>query len=130
MKEDGIMDLPSEFDLITMMAFLYFREKECEYVVLEAGIGGRLDSTNVIEKPLAGIIASLGYDHLERLGDNMKSIMYEKSGIVKPGTSVYAYDPVAAMISGDDAAIAKAPRERCLQLDVPLTWIGRNELIY
>lgn len=128
MKEDGIMDLPSEFDLITMMAFLYFREKECEYVVLEAGIGGRLDSTNVIEKPLAGIIASLGYDHLERLGDNMKSIMYEKSGIVKPGTPVYAYDPVAAMISGDDAAIAKSTlEERCLQLDVPLTWIGRNQ---
>ncbi|NLC39849.1 MAG: hypothetical protein GX763_02905, partial [Clostridiaceae bacterium] len=128
MKEDGIMDLPSVFDVLTMMAFIYFKEKDCDYVVLESGIGGRLDSTNVIENPLASIIAAPGYDHMDRLGNNMKNIMYEKAGIVKPGTPVFAYDPLDAMISEEDAAIARrALEERCLELDVPLHWIGRGQ---
>ena len=128
MKEDGIMDLPSVFDVLTMMAFIYFKEKNCDYVVLESGIGGRLDSTNVIENPLASIIAAPGYDHMDRLGNNMKNIMYEKAGIVKPGTPVFAYDPRDAMISEEDAAIARRTlEERCLELDVPLHWIGRGQ---
>lgn len=128
MREDGIMDLPSEFDLITMMAFLYFKEKDCDYVVLESGLGGRLDSTNVIENPLVSIIAAPGYDHMDRLGMTMRNIMYEKSGIVKPGTPVYAYDPADAMISEEDAFIARDTlEERCLQVDVPLNWIGQKQ---
>ncbi|NLV98837.1 MAG: bifunctional folylpolyglutamate synthase/dihydrofolate synthase [Clostridiaceae bacterium] len=128
MQEDGIMDLPSEFDLITMMAFIYFKEKNCDYVVLESGLGGRLDSTNVIENPLASIIAAPGYDHMDRLGNSMRNIMYEKAGIIKPGTPVFAYDPFDAMISEEDAVIArKTLEERCLELDVPLHWIGRDQ---
>lgn len=128
MQEDGIKDLPSEFDLITMMAFIYFKEKDCDYVVLESGLGGRLDSTNVIENPVASIIAAPGYDHMDRLGLTMRNIMYEKSGIVKPGTPVFAYDPDDAMISEEDASIAREVlKERCLQVDVPLEWIGHKQ---
>lgn len=128
MREDGIMDLPSEFDLITMMALIYFKEKNCDYVVLECGLGGRLDSTNVIENPLASIIAAPGYDHMDRLGNSMRNIMYEKAGIIKPGTPVFAYNPSDSMISEEDAASArKTLEERCLELDVPLHWIGRDQ---
>ncbi|MDD2426974.1 MAG: bifunctional folylpolyglutamate synthase/dihydrofolate synthase [Eubacteriales bacterium] len=128
MQADGIRDLPSEFDLITMLAFIYFKEKDCEFVVLESGLGGRLDSTNVIENPLASIIAAPGYDHMDRLGTTMRNIMYEKAGIVKPGTPVFAYDPAAAMISEEDSVIARETlTERCLEMDVPLSWIGQEQ---
>ena len=62
-------------------------------VVLETGLGGRLDSTNVIEHPLACIITALGYDHMDRLGSTLAEIAREKAGIIKAGRPVYLYDP-------------------------------------
>lgn len=71
------------FEILTAVAFLYFAEKECELVILEAGIGGRLDATNTIQTPEVAVITSIGLDHMKVLGDSIESIAHEKAGIVK-----------------------------------------------
>lgn len=87
MVADGV-DSPTEFEVITAIAFIYFAEKKCDYVVLEVGLGGRGDSTNVIENPLVSIITSISYDHMDRLGSTLEEIAAEKAGIIKSGTPV------------------------------------------
>ena len=74
---------PTEFEFITAVAFLYFKEKKCDVVVLETGLGGRYDSTNVIGTPLCSVIASISLDHVDILGDTIKKIAEEKCGIIK-----------------------------------------------
>lgn len=86
-------DSPTEFEVVTAIAFLYFREKGAEITVLEVGLGGRGDSTNVIEKPLACAITSISYDHMDRLGNTLAEIAAEKAGIIKPGVPVVANVP-------------------------------------
>ncbi len=76
---------PIVFEVLTLMALWYFAEKNCEIVVLEVGIGGRLDSTNVIDAPLAAVITQIGLDHTETLGNTIEQIAAEKGGIIKPG---------------------------------------------
>jgi len=78
----------SVFAQITAMAFLYFAEKECDIAVLETGLGGRLDATNVIPAPELTIITKIGLDHTEYLGDTIGKIAEEKCGIIKSGTKV------------------------------------------
>ncbi|MBR5756370.1 MAG: bifunctional folylpolyglutamate synthase/dihydrofolate synthase [Firmicutes bacterium] len=73
-----------EFDRITAMGFLYFKEQKCDITVLEVGLGGRLDATNVIEDPVVCAIASIGLEHTEILGDTIEQIAFEKAGIIKP----------------------------------------------
>ncbi len=73
----------TEFEAVTAAAFLFYREEECDYVVLETGLGGRFDATNIIEKPLVGIITSVSEDHIAVLGDTLSKIAFEKSGIIK-----------------------------------------------
>ena len=75
----------SQFEAITAMAFLYFAERGCDIVVLEVGLGGRLDATNVIKTPLVSVITSISLDHTELLGDTVERIAYEKCGIIKEG---------------------------------------------
>jgi len=94
---------PTEFELVTAVAFLYFREKNCDYVVLETGLGGRLDSTNVIDQPVATIITALGYDHTDRLGATIREIAFEKAGIIKYGCPVFLYDPHALSLTACEA---------------------------
>ncbi len=79
---------PIEFEIITAIGFLYFRDEKCDYVILECGIGGRFDSTNVIENPLLCVICNIGLDHTEILGNTVKDIAAEKAGIIKQGTTV------------------------------------------
>jgi len=80
---------PTEFEFITAVAFLYFKEKKCDVVVLETGLGGRYDSTNVIGTPLCSVIASISLDHVDILGDTIEKIAEEKCGIIKEnGTTV------------------------------------------
>ncbi len=74
---------PTEFEAITAAAFLYFACKECEIVVLEVGLGGRFDSTNIIKTPLASVITSISMDHMAVLGDTIEKIAAEKCGIIK-----------------------------------------------
>ncbi len=78
---------PTWFDALTLIAFRYFHEKNVEYAVIETGLGGRLDSTNVI-MPLVSIITSVGLDHMAVLGNSITEIAREKSGIIKPGITV------------------------------------------
>lgn len=78
---------PTEFELLTAMAFLYFREQQVDYVVLEVGLGGTLDSTNVIT-PCVSIITNIGFDHADRLGSTIKEIAANKAGIIKTGVPV------------------------------------------
>ena len=81
---------PIEFEFITAMAFLYYYDKKCDIVVLEAGLGGRFDATNVIKTSLAEVITSIGLDHTAILGNTLEKIAFEKAGIIKPGTHVVA----------------------------------------
>ena len=79
---------PTEFEVITAIAFLYFAEKKADFVVLEVGLGGRGDSTNVCKKPLISVITSISYDHTDRLGNTLAEIASEKAGIIKDGCPV------------------------------------------
>lgn len=85
---DRMEDSPTEFELITAIGFMYFKKMKCDVVVLETGMGGRLDSTNVIREPLATVITGIALDHTEQLGDTVEKIAAEKAGIIKPGAPV------------------------------------------
>ena len=81
-------DKPTEFELITAIAFEYFRRNKCDIVVLEAGMGGRLDSTNIIETSVLSVITGIALDHTAFLGDTVAKIAAEKAGIIKYGCPV------------------------------------------
>ncbi len=119
----------TQFDMITAVAFLWFREQGCDYAVLETGLGGRLDSTNVLEKPVAVMMAAPGYDHMNRLGHTMEEIVREKAGIIKQGVPVYAYEPADALLSPLDAAAARRVlEERCRAMQAPLVFVGYDDV--
>jgi len=82
------MDHPTEFEIITAMAFLYFQVEKVDFVVLEVGLGGRLDATNVVKNPLISVITPIGLDHTEYLGDTLGKIAFEKAGIIKENNLV------------------------------------------
>lgn len=84
----------SFFDLITALAFVYFAQEKVDFAVIETGLGGRLDATNVIN-PILSIITSIGWDHTHLLGDTLEKIAREKEGIVKPNIPLVA-GPAAA----------------------------------
>ncbi|MBR5446431.1 MAG: bifunctional folylpolyglutamate synthase/dihydrofolate synthase [Clostridia bacterium] len=85
---DTMDDQPTEFELITALCFLYFRNHHCDYVVLEVGLGGRLDSTNIIDTPVLAVITGIDFDHTAILGDTSAAIAAEKAGIIKPSCPV------------------------------------------
>lgn len=83
-------EIITEFEFITAIALKWFSEKNCDYVVLETGLGGRLDSTNIITSPLCSVITSISLDHVAVLGNTVEQIAFEKAGIIKPdGKTVY-----------------------------------------
>lgn len=88
---DAMKSLPTEFEVITAVAFLYFARQKCDYVVLEVGLGGELDSTNVIETPLLSVITAIDYDHMHILGNTIREIAQAKAGIVKDNGVVLFY---------------------------------------
>ena len=81
------------FEVYTAAAYLYFAEVKPDYVVLETGLGGRLDSTNTLEKPLVSVITQVGLDHTAELGNTIFRIAHEKAGIIKPGVPVVSQTP-------------------------------------
>lgn len=85
---DAMTDKPTEFELITAVAFEYFKREGCDVVILEAGMGGRLDSTNVITTPDLSVITGIALDHTAFLGDTVEKIAAEKAGIIKRGVPV------------------------------------------
>ncbi len=82
---DAMAEKPTEFELITAIAFEYFRRHQCDVVVLEVGLGGRLDSTNIIKAPMLSIITGIDFDHVAMLGNTIQEIAAEKAGIIKDG---------------------------------------------
>lgn len=85
---EAMEDKPTEFELITAMVIYYFAKCKCELVVLETGLGGRQDATNVIPAPLASVITRIGMDHMNFLGNTLEAIAAEKAGIIKPESAV------------------------------------------
>ncbi len=83
---DAMEDKPTEFELVTAIALEYFNAHGCDYVVFECGLGGRLDSTNIISTPVVTVITGVDLDHTSILGDTREKIAYEKAGIIKEGT--------------------------------------------
>lgn len=88
---DKMDDHPTEFEIVTAIAFVYFKQKKCDYVVLEVGMGGRLDATNIIKSPVVSVICSISLDHVQILGDTEEKIAFEKAGIIKPSAPCVAY---------------------------------------
>lgn len=105
------------FELLTAAAFLHFREEGVEVAVLETGLGGRLDATNVVRAPLACVISSIGFDHMNFLGETLALIAGEKAGIIKRGRPVVCA-PLAP-------AALRAVRRRAAALRSPLTVVRR-----
>lgn len=83
---------PSFFEFLFLMAMCYFEEKQPDYILLETGLGGRLDATNSIEHPVLCVITEIGYDHMQYLGDTLTDIAGEKAGIIKPQVPVVYLD--------------------------------------
>ena len=104
-------DVPTEFELITALGMLYFVQQHCDIVVLEVGLGGALDSTNIIPPPACAVITALGMDHVKELGPTLADIAAAKAGIIKPGSPVVSYggEPEADKVIADTARAQGAP---------------------
>ena len=82
---------PTEFEVLTVVALVYYQRHNCDFVVLEVGLGGLCDSTNIIKNPEVCVITSVSYDHTHILGETIEEIAFQKSGIIKENTSVVVY---------------------------------------
>ena len=94
---EAMDDHPSQFELVTAIGFEYFMQERCDIVVLEVGMGGALDSTNVIDPPELACITNIGLEHTEFLGKTLEAIARTKSGIIKPGCDCVCYDGAAVV---------------------------------
>ncbi len=92
MVADGL-DSPTEFEVVTAIAFLYFADRQADITILEVGLGGIGDSTNVVKSPLASVITSISYDHMAQLGSSLAEIAVNKAGIIKTGCPVISNVP-------------------------------------
>lgn len=90
MLEEGY-EHPTTFEILTAIGFMYFMERKVDYLVLEVGLGGRYDSTNIIKKPLVSVITTIDYDHVDVLGDTLEKIAFQKGGIIKKDSLVVSY---------------------------------------
>ena len=88
---DSMENPATEFEVIAAAGFLYYARQQCDYVVLEVGLGGELDATNVIDTPLLAIITAIDFDHMHILGDTIQEIAAAKAGIIKDGGTVLFY---------------------------------------
>ncbi|MBQ8588225.1 MAG: bifunctional folylpolyglutamate synthase/dihydrofolate synthase [Clostridia bacterium] len=103
---------PIEFEIITAIGFLYFRDEGCDYAVIECGLGGLYDCTNVIESPEICVIASIGLDHTEILGDTIEEIAFQKAGIIKDGCKVVTHPEITSDAMSVIGAEAKRKNAR------------------
>ena len=111
-KADTMADYPTEFEFVTGMAMVYFLEQGCDIVVLEVGMGGLIDATNVIPAPEVAVITNIGLDHTDALGDTPEKIAANKAGIIKPGCHAVIY---RSSLSVEDVLEAV-----CREQEVPL----------
>ena len=112
-KADTMKTPPSYFDFITAAAFLWFYETKCDIVVLEVGLGGRYDSTNVIKNSLLSVITGIAFDHTEILGDTIEKIAWEKAGIIK--------ENCPALYGGNDEKALAVIEKECEEKHSELT---------
>ena len=128
MISEGLCDEPTEFELITAICFLYFADQKIDVAVLETGLGGRLDSTNIVSDPLVTVITAIGLDHCGVLGNTVAEITGEKAGIFKAGSPCVCFEPSLMILpeemKGDvrDTLLCKA-REK----NIDITFAGNNE---
>lgn len=108
------------FDYCLAMALMYFTEQDCDIVVIETGLGGRLDSTNAIGLPLATVITKIGYDHVAILGDKLGDIAREKAGIIKTGSHVFSEQQ-----EEEAEAVIRDAADKC---QVQLTFVTKEEI--
>ena len=108
------------FDYCLAMALMYFTEQDCDIVVIETGLGGRLDSTNAIGLPLATVITKIGYDHVAILGDKLEDIAREKAGIIKTGSHVFSEQQ-----EEEAEAVIRDAADKC---QVQLTFVTKEEI--
>ncbi len=134
---DAAGETPTEFEVVVAIAMDYFVRQNCDVVVLEVGMGGRFDATNVIQTPLASVITSIDMDHIEYLGDTLEKIAFEKCGIIKEGgiTVSYPHQLPEAMTVIQEQAAAKlntlmlAPEVEVLSSDITgskIVWRDRE----
>ena len=114
-------DPPTEFELVTVLGLTWFAEAGCDIAVLEVGLGGRLDATNIIPPPLVAVITRIDYDHTAILGDTLAAIAGEKCGILKRGSTVICYP------DQEEEALAVI-RRRAKEEDDPLILPDRTAL--
>ena len=98
----------SQFEITQAIAFLYFLEKKCDIVVLETGLGGLLDCTDIVKTSLLTVISSVDYDHTEILGDTLEKIALQKAGIIKPHIP-------CVLSAGNDMSVIRVVREKCIE---------------
>ena len=110
---DACGEMCTEFELMTALALLYFAEMRCDIVVLEVGLGGRLDSTNVIPAPEVAVITNIGLEHTAILGDTLEKIACEKAGILKSGSRAVLY--------AQTEEVMRVVRDICREQNIPLT---------
>ena len=108
---------PTFFEILTAVAMLYFKKKQVDMAVLEVGLGGRLDSTNVVI-PQVSVITNVGFDHTAILGNTLSSIAYEKAGIIKQGV------PVVSAVESPEALLVI--EKTCKEKDARLYLLGRD----
>lgn len=108
------------FDYCLAMALMYFTEQDCDIMVIETGLGGRLDSTNAIGLPLATVITKIGYDHVAILGDKLGDIAREKAGIIKTGSHVFSEQQEEEV-----EAVIRDAADKC---QVQLTFVTKEEI--
>lgn len=113
------LEHPTTFEIVTAIAFVYFKEQDLDYVVLEVGLGGRYDSTNIIETSLASVITTIDYDHTEILGDTLSEIAFQKAGIIKENGLVILYPQgpeaeacILEVVKEKNARLVKVPFEK------------------
>jgi len=119
---------PTEFEIETSMAFLYFNRKKCDIVVLEVGLGGRFDSTNIINNPLVSVICRVGYDHMQFLGDTLDKIAFEKCGIIKEGRPVVVYPYQRDEVKKTVEEISKQRNARLVTCETEKIIIKKSDL--
>ncbi len=117
---DKLYEAPNQFELLTIMALLYFREQNCDLVILETGLGGTYDPTNIVPAPLASVIMNIGLDHCKVLGNTIDKIAMAKAGIIKKNCDVVVYPSERASL---DIITAQALRQ-----DAKLHFVDPEEI--
>ncbi len=128
MVSEGLCDEPTEFELITAICFLYFADMKIDVAVLEVGLGGRLDSTNIIKDPLVTVITAMGLDHTGVLGNTISEITAEKAGIFKEGSPAVCFDPDLMILPENmKPDVRKTLIAKANEKNIDITFAGSRE---